>query len=184
MAGMFFLLFLLILLCAEIQLWAYRASALYLEDALAASNLASAVIHIEEYGVTHTVCIADPSRAFNRYADAVKVNLQLNDSWECENRTLISGPVTIERYIVYNVGEEEVEICHVSNNGSVRREMGIPGRVAAPNGISVEETSVYSEISFTVKGFPGITVEARKGKLVDIVAEKGGEENEQGESDT
>lgn len=181
--GLFFILFLVILLCAELQLSVYCASSLYLEDALAASNLASAVIDIEEYGISHTVRIAEPVEAYGRYVKAVKENLQLNESWECTNSTLISGPVSIVKYVVYNVEKDGVKIFHVSGDGRVREEQGVPGRVVAPNGVAVEETSIYSEISFPVKGFPGITVQAHKGKLVDIVAEEG-EENAQREDNT
>lgn len=169
--GLFFLLFLMILLCAEVQLDVYRASSLYLEDALAASNLASAVIDIEEYGISHTVQIANATEAYERYKDAVKENLGLNESWECANSALISGAVTIEKYIIYNVEKEIVNIFHVSGNGGIRAEQGVLGNVTAPNGVPIETTGIYSEISFPVKGLFGITVQAHKGNLADIVAE-------------
>ena len=51
-AGLFFLLFLAVLLRGFIQLEIYRTTSLYLEDALAASNLASAVVDVEEYGIS------------------------------------------------------------------------------------------------------------------------------------
>lgn len=169
--GLFFLLFMAILLCAELQISIYRASSLYMEDALAASNLASAVIDIKEYGISHVVRIAEPVEAYNRYLRAVKENLQLNENWECSNSALISGQVTIVRYIVYNVENGNVTIFHVSDNGSIHVEQGMLGSVVAPNGIPVETTGIYSEISFPVKGFWGTTVQAHKGKLVDIMAE-------------
>ena len=46
--GLWFMLFLGILLCVILQLEVFRASSQYLEDALAASNLAAAVIDVEE----------------------------------------------------------------------------------------------------------------------------------------
>ncbi|MCH5343311.1 MAG: hypothetical protein J1E64_04665 [Acetatifactor sp.] len=168
-AGLFFLLFLGILLCTQLQIEGYRSTALYLEDALAASNLASAVIDIQEYGISHTVQIADPAAAYVLYEAALKVNLSLNENWECPNRDLISGPVTVEEYIVYNVKDDLVTIYHVGRNGSIWKETGIAGEVRSPDGILIESSSVYSEISFSVEGFLGVTVEARKGKLADIV---------------
>lgn len=173
--GSFFLLFLMLLLCAQIQLDAYRASGLYLEDALAASNLASAVIDIEEYGISHTIRIADASEAYGRYRAAVKENLALDDNWQCSNPSLIAGMVTIEEYIVYNVENDKVTILHISKDGSIHTSQGTLGDVTAPNGIVVEATGIYSEISFPVKGMFGITVQAHKGKLADIVAETTGE---------
>ncbi len=168
-AGLFFLLFLGIFLCAQLQIESYRATALYLEDALAASNLASAVIDIREYGISNAVRIADPQAAYERYEAALKENLGLDENWECANQGLITGPVNVEDYIVYNVREDVVTAWHVEENGTVWEEKGVLGKFCSPEGIPVEATGVYSELSFPVKGFLGVTVEARKGKLVDIV---------------
>ncbi len=173
--GLFFILFLGILLCGILQLDVFRASAAYLEDALAASNLASAVIDVEEYGRTHKVVIADASDAYRIYLDAVQDNLGLNEEWECANRDLIAGPVEIANYIVYNVVGERVDAVRVGAGGQKTQILsGVKGMMKAPNGVVVEHTGVYSEIRFLVKGFPGMTIQAHKGKLVDIVSEEGG----------
>lgn len=169
--GLFFLLFLAILLCAQMQIAIYQSSSLYLEDALAASNLASAVIDLEEYGISHTVRIAEPADAYAAYVRAVKKNLNLDENWECANSSLISGKVTVADYIVYNVEEDAVHIFRVSENGRIHTWEGVPGHVTAPNGVTVTATGVYSELSFPVEGLFGVTVQARKGKLVDIVTE-------------
>lgn len=169
--GLFFLLFLTILVCAEIQISAFQATSLYLEDALAASNLASAVIDIREYGISHTVRISNPVEAYERYLSAVKENLQLDENWECSNRKLISGQVTVEKYIVYNVEGNMVSISLVANDGRVSSEQGVLGSVSTPDGTLIEQTGIYSEISFPVEVFGGGVVQAHKGKLVDIAAE-------------
>lgn len=166
--GLFFLLFLAILLSAQLQVEIYRSTSLYLEDALAASNLASAVIDIEEYGISHTVRITDPQEAYNRYVQAVKKNLNLDENWECPNKALISGPVSVERYIIYNVEETVVHVYEL-DAGRVRMWNGTPGYVSAPNGVAVEATGIYSELSFPVEGLFGVTVQARKGKLADVM---------------
>lgn len=168
--GLFLILFLGILLCAQLQVAAYRAASLYLEDALAASNLASAVIDLEEYGISHRVQIADPVRAYERYREALRGNLQLNDQWEGINTELISGGLTVERYIIYNVDKEGVEVYELDSTGSVHTWQGAPGTVRAPNDLLIENTSVYSEISFPVEGSFGVRVQAHKGKLVDVVS--------------
>jgi len=169
--GLFFLFFMAVLLCAEFQREAYRSASLYMEDALAASNLASAVIDIEEYGISHMVQINDPIQAFERYQNAVKENLQLNADWECANLTLISGPVSIQKYIVYNVEREKIAIYTVNGSGTVQLSEGDLGSVKAPNGMDITNTSVYSEIAFHVNGLFGTQVQAHKGKLVDIVSD-------------
>lgn len=172
--GCFFLLFLAIILCAELQMDAYRAAALYLEDALAASNLASAVIDLEEYGTTHAILVEDPIAAYECFCTAVKGNLQLNENWESENRTLISGSVNVVNYTIYNVKDQLVTVYEVNPGGGVQEWQGTLGSVTAPNGILIETTGIYSEITFSVDGFGGVTT-AHKGKLVDIVSNEAAE---------
>ena len=55
--GVGFLLFLGVLLSACMQMEVFRASSQYMEDALAASNLAAAVVDVEEYGISHKLLI-------------------------------------------------------------------------------------------------------------------------------
>lgn len=168
-AGLFLTLFLAILLCCGLQLQIYRASSLYLEDALAASNLASALIDLEEYGISHTLQIENPMEAYAVYREALKENLGLDNNWECANRGLISGKVTVESYIIYNVKGTTVKIYDIGADGRMQEGMGYLGTLAAPNGVMIESTGVYSEISFPAESFLGSVVEAHKGKLVDVV---------------
>lgn len=169
--GLFFIIFLSILLYSQLQLMQYRITGLYLEDALAASNLASAVIDIEEYGISHEIQIKDPWQAYERYCQALKGNLNLNDAWECPNKQTISGVVVVLNYTIYNVHGTDVTVYSVTPNGGVMTYHETLGQAKAPNGKLIEKTSVYSEISFPVKIFNGTQVEARKGKLVDVVGE-------------
>lgn len=168
-AGLFFLLFLGALLCAILQMEVFRNSARYLEDALALSNLASALIDIEEYGISHSLVIPDPNQAYERYREAVKGNLNLNDSWECPVVGMISGPVSIVDYRVYNVSGNDVLVTHFDEDGLMTSWQETLGSAVAPNGVAVESTGVYSEIAYQVEGLFGVSVRAHKGKLVDVV---------------
>lgn len=170
--GSCFLLFLAILLTAVIQILVFQTASLYMEDALAASNLASAVMDVEEYGISHKVQIEDPQKAFSRYCYALQHNLQLDDNWENSNKAFLAGRVEILTYIIYNVTDTEVEMLTVSKDGTVQSGYGEKGRVVAPDGNLVERTGVYSEITYPVKGMLGVEVQARKGKLVDIVVQE------------
>lgn len=167
--GLFFLLFLGILLCAILQVDAFRASSAYLEDALALSNLASAVVDVEEYGISHRLVIPDPQQAYKRYLEAVKENLNLDGNWQCPSGSMISGPVRIVNYTVYNVSGNDVLVSSFDENGAMGQWSETLGYAVAPNGIPVETTGVYSEIAYMISGFLGIEVEAHKGKLVDVV---------------
>ena len=171
--GIFIVLILGIMMYTQIQLAAWEAASDYLEDALAASNLAAALIDVEEYGKSHKTVIRDVSYAFDIYRDAVRENLQLNQSWECANQTLISGPVEITDFVIYNVDGDHVEAIRVNEGGQVLEQWsGVRGILRAPNGVPVEYTGIYSEIQFQVEGFLGVCVDAHKGKLVDIVSEE------------
>ncbi len=166
--GLFFLLFLGILLCGILQLDVFRASAAYLEDALAASNLASAVIDVEEYGISHTIRIRDPWKAYEIYQYALRGNLNLNEEWECPAKGLIGGKVTVLDYTVYNVQEGQVEIYRYNENGQLDFSVGTMGNVYAPDGQLIENTSIYSELTCPVRGILGVEVQAHMGKLADI----------------
>lgn len=169
--SMFFVLFLGILLCAGLQVKAYRATSLYMEDALAASGLASAIIDVQEYGCSHNLIIADAEEAYERYCVALRGNLQLNEQWEGTNKTLVSGKVTVENYTVYNVADGVVTVYCIGQDGAPVIMQESVGGCVAPNGVPVVSTAIYSEISFPVEGMFGVQTVARKGKLVDIVAE-------------
>lgn len=171
-AGLFMTLFLAVMMCAALQIETFKAASDYLEDALAASNLASALIDIEEYGISNRLEIADPVEACGRYQEALKENLGLDADWECANKGLISGRVRVEAYIVYNVQGDEVCAYVFAPDGSMGEQRGLLGEARAPNGLLIESTGIYSEISFPMQGFLGIAVNARKGKLVDIKSDR------------
>lgn len=172
--GPFFVLLLGILAYTQLQLASWRSTAAYLEDALAASNLAAALIDVKEYGKTNKVCINDEEMAYSIFLDAVQDNLQLDEQWECANPALISGPVEIRDFVIYNVDKKKIKAVRVGANGLMKESWeGTLGHLRAPNGVLVEHTGIYSEISFPVEGFGGMTVQAHKGKLVDIVSMKG-----------
>ncbi len=174
--GLFLILFLAILLSMQLQLALYRASAQYLEDALALSNLASAVIDIREYGSTHKVIIRDQEQAYARYCSAVRENLGLNENYEAAGHKLISGKVEIQNYIIYNVTETKVQVWERNGDGQILEWEGSLGEVRTPEGQTIENTGVYSKITYPLEGFLGITVTAEKSKLADVVSEYMGEE--------
>lgn len=167
--AIFFVLFLLVLIMYELQKYQFNATKTYTEDALAMSNLASAVIDIEEYGLSNNMIIADADSAFETYKRALKVNMGLNDSWESADKAAIAGEVKITDYIIYNVRGADVEVIRLGQSPARYRVPGGLGTVTAPNGRKIAATSVYSRITFPVEGIWGITLDAVKDNLVDVV---------------
>ncbi len=170
--GMYMVVFLLILLSVQLQMRIFMATSTYMEDALAASNLASAVIDVREYGRTHIVKIESPADAFELYRQALKQNLSLDDNWESSKKDLIYGQVEILKYEIYNVENDDITIYSYGTEGEyVRAVPNGLGSVYTPDGVLVESTSVYSKIGFPVKGIFGLVMDARKDKTVDIVSD-------------
>lgn len=170
--GLWFALFMGILLCVLMQIEAFRASSQYMEDALAASNLAAAVIDVREYGISHSIQIDSPDQAYELYRRALRENLNLNDGWECSSKGLISGPVRIEKFTVYNVNGSEVEAYSYDGDGGKESWRGRLGEEAAPDGKRIENTGIYSEISYHIRGVLGVEAAARKGNLADVSANR------------
>lgn len=165
----FFLILAVIIVACLMQLQQFNATKTFVEDSLAASNLASAVIDAEEYGISHNVVITDPQNAYSTYQRALKANMGLNDAWESQDKLAIAGKVEILNYIIYNVRGNDVEIISFGESSYSTTVVGGLGSVKAPNDKVIASTSVYSRITFPVEGILNIRVTAEKDELVDIV---------------
>ncbi len=168
-AAMFFFLMVLIVALFQFKAYAYMVAGAYVEDALAASNLASALIDVEEYGRNHNVRIGDTQNSFRVYRDALHYNLALDGEGNSAREELLAGKVQIQEYIVYNVLEQEVQITAYDGEGNcLRQETAQPGSIQTPDGVLVEHTTIYSRVGFRVRGLLGRTIDAEKEKSVDI----------------
>lgn len=155
-----------------IQMEVYQAASTFIEDGLVASNLASAIIDIEEYGISHQLLIEDPAAACESFKKVLKSNLKLNEQLQCANSSIMDGQVTITEYSIYEVRGADV-IQYYFPNGRpenvVRREYaGGVGNVSAPDGTIIYSTSIYSRIDFQ-ENFFGTPINVFKQKCVDIV---------------
>ncbi len=170
---LFFIILLLPIIACNLQLSQIKATKGTVEDALVSSNLASAIIDIETYGINHNIIIGNPTVAYGIYRDALKTNLKLNSLWESDNKAYISGKVTVASYIIYNVINTEdsctIKIYEFNDNGLINETSVVNGAVTSPNGRTIESTSIYSKITFPVEGIWGFQMDAVKDNLVDIV---------------
>ncbi len=167
---MFFFLMVLIVAMFQFRIYTIMIAGAYVEDALAASNLASALIDIREYGRSHEVRIEDTQEAFGIYRDALYCNLALDDEGYSAREELLEGQLWISEYIVYNVLGDQVRIAVYDGEGNcLRQENDKVGNVRTPDGTPVEHTAVYSRVGFSVVGLLGHNIDAEKEKTVDIV---------------
>ncbi len=170
MVSMFLFLTVLIVAVFQFKVYTLMTAGAYVEDALAASNLASALIDVREYGRSHRIRIEDTQEAFRVYRDALHCNLALDGEGYSSREELLTGRVWIREYIVYNVLDGEVRIDAYDGEGNcLRQETAPPGSVWTPDGILVEHTTVYSRVGFQVMGLMGQRLDAEKQKSVDIV---------------
>lgn len=170
--GMFLCMLVLVVVLFQVKLQQYRAAGTFVEDSLAASNLASAVIDVEEYGRTHNIRVESPESAFYRYKEALIYNLKLDANLQSTNSDTLWGKVDILSYQVFNVIGDVVYIYRFEESGRLA-DCVIQDLAGAylPDGNKVETTSVYSKIGFTVTGLGGETIYATKEKSVDIKGE-------------
>lgn len=167
---MFFLFILIIIVFFGFRTTQYMVTAAGVEDALAASNLASAVIDLEEYGKNHTIYIPDPEVAFLQYREALCYNLALDEYLNTTNKDFLASQVKIKQYVVYNVRESVIDIVVLDGEGkAVSTERGLIGQVFAPDGTRIESTTIYSCIGFWVDGLFGQRFYAERGKSIDIM---------------
>lgn len=168
--AMFFFLMVLIVALFQFKIYAYMVAGAYVEDALAASNLASALIDVEEYGRNHNVRIGDSQNAFRVYQNALHYNLALDEEGYSAKEELLAGKVQLQEYIIYNVTDQQVQITIYDGEGNCLEQREIPrGNARTPDGVLVEHTTIYSRVIFQVQGLMGRNIDAEKEKSVDIV---------------
>lgn len=174
--GMYLIFFLVILLMVQMQVNTFAVISSVTEDALAASNLASAVIDVREYGQTGRIKVIDPDTAYELYREALRENLDLDENWENGSPGMIAGTVEVEEYTIYEVKDRDVIIYTRGKEGIFRiyTQTQALGQIYTPDGKKVESAAIYSRISFPVKGIFGILQMTRKEKTVDIVDNKTG----------
>lgn len=168
--------FMLILLAVALLLYVYQMRLikhckLRVEDAIVAANLAGAVIDLKEYGRSHTVLITDIDRSYELYCHALQNNLNLESDFESQNKDLIHGKVTVHEFSVYNVDGQNIIKYSVGEDGHLKviQLLDGLGKTKTPNGIQVQNTTIYSKIGFWIKGFQNQMHYVYKENSVDVV---------------
>lgn len=167
--GMFAFFIVLVILLFSFKICQFMIAGAYVEDALAASNLASALIDVEEYGRTRTIKISNPQNAYSIYMGALATNLQLDEDGRVFGEGLLVDTVDVLEYMVFSVENGQVNVYALQANQKVEPvQTGTLGQVYTPDGLLVETTTVYSKVGFWVEGFMQQRIYAEKEKSVDI----------------
>ena len=95
--------------------------------------------------------------------------MKLNDEFMPGEMSVLSGEVSIERFLVYNVSEHETSVFEKIGDRCVYAGTFENSNVYAPGGKKVEKTGIYADVSYKVRGFFGNIYEGEKRKLVDVI---------------
>lgn len=142
----------------------------YVENGLVASNLASAVIDIDEYGTTNKILIKDFNKAYSTYFESLKDNLSLGEGNIPTKGYLSKEKVEVIQYTVYNVEGDTIYETTRRSNGSISKKQynGQVGKMKTPDGAVITTTTIYSKIGFYISGYKNENVYATKENSVDI----------------
>lgn len=169
-AGAMLFLILVLIIFFGFRMTQYMVTAAGVEDALAASNLASAVIDLEEYGKSHEIYIENVETAFWMFREALVCNLKLDDNLNTTNQNFLIGQVMIKEYRIYNVRNGQVETWVLNGLGEIIScTSGKVGEITTPDHVCVESTTIYSKITYQVEGLAGQELAGEKEKSIDIV---------------
>lgn len=166
--GSIILLFVLILyVVTEKNIYSERD---YVENGLAAATLSGAVADLNLYGSTGIIKIKDANKAYEDFVKSLKNNLNLDNNLYPIGKSLIISDVKIDSYIIYNVSNNDVEEINITNGVMTTIEhTSEKGKLKSPRGDIINNSSIYSKISFTIGGFMNINYDkASKECLVDI----------------
>ncbi len=154
--------FFIILMCTILVLYGSKKEEIsstkrMIDDGQLASNLSAATINLEEYGATSTIVNTDFNNSYNEFLRALKNNLRLDNSFNPLNTNSngINGKVNIESFIIYNVIGNDIEVNKCDSVGNITKDIITSGLGSSktPNGVLIESTTVYSKISFPLKGY-------------------------------
>ncbi len=130
-------------------------------DSLVSSNLAALTIKnldidlLSQDPNTDIVIVKDPNEALKTFQRHLKYNLGLDDEFVPINSiSSIKGKVEIKRFIIYNVQGSDItiyELNPVTLSFTVIKYPNGKGNVYTPKGTKVEESTIHSQIGFTLE---------------------------------
>lgn len=151
----YILAFITILISFKFIMSEARITNIKIEDALASSTLASATVDLKKYadeGLIVNIEEKDIKKSYNDFLSTLKKNLNLNDSL-IPNKSGMLKSIKVEKFIIYSDLGSSIQVSEVSQNGVISRYKASKP-TTTPNGIKVEDTTIYSQIGvkFNVVG--------------------------------
>lgn len=149
----FVMYFLLIYLAFAFLLRRSEYTSTMTQNALNVSTLAGTIIDLPTLGLTGDLVVADATASYENFKDALKVNMELDDTYSSVTNTLMVSPVTIDEYIIYNYYTDGIQVIEFNTATGTYTTSGMlnHGSVTTKSGTLVTKTSIYSEIHYEIK---------------------------------
>lgn len=120
----------------------------FVSNGLISANLAADVVNLDKFGLDRKINISDINKAYDLFYKALSINLGLNKKTD----RIIDNKVNIDNFTIYNVignDIDKIQIKPVYKENLIKDGLG---NVKTPNDIKIKSTSVYSKVSYKVKG--------------------------------
>lgn len=172
--GMLFVLFGILLAIFIVKNEQISNTKRFARDGLDAACLSSALVDLNVYGTSNAIVCNNVRNSYSKFISGLKTNFELNNELN-STHDKIKGAVKVEKYILYNVKGNDVEVNEVDSIGNITTNIVSNGKgvTRTPKGELVESTTVYGEISFEINGIGEILEFPVKVKsTVDVVDEK------------
>lgn len=170
---MFFMLIMILVFSYQIYLSEIIQAGRNVEDALAASELAAAVIDIKEFGRTGNVMFSEKEAVYASFLYHLRNNLQMDGEGRSKLSVLAAGPITVEDFRIYEVKGDVITEYQFDQSGRlIQKRDWTNEKVSTPNGTEIINTSLYGRCRFFVKGMNDTVIMGEKEKTVDIKMEE------------
>ena len=121
------------------------------EDSLVSSTLAGATVDLKRYATDGKIVnIEDEGlrESYKNFKSTLQSNMNLNGDFKVKKESLIKSKIDIDDFIVYSKLDNQIYENKVHENFIDKKKINLSAKT--PNGKNIDDTTVYSKISFTI----------------------------------
>lgn len=120
----------------------------FVSNGLVSANLASDVINLDKFGLDRKINISNINNSYDLFYKALRINLGLDKKTD----RIVDNKVNVDNFTIYNVVGNDVDVIQVKPVYKEKLIKDGVGNIKTPNDIKIKATSVYSKVSYKVKG--------------------------------
>lgn len=137
-----------------------------IENIVKQAVLSAAVYDTNVYGTNHSIVITDIDNSYNKFLRTLKESMRLTSEMNSKD----NGKVSIDKFIIYNVTGNDVEVITKGDIGEskvlYKNQKGV---MKTPRNDVVDKTMIYSRIKFKVVVMGEEIKEAYKDATIGVV---------------